>query len=123
LEKLAPDFGEWTNARREELFNRDGVYSAIVNHNLLMHREAAELGSGILKTLFEGRPENKPIKINTSSSGSEIRISIRLTSDFSYGLVNPPAFVHTSTALTAPVLNSFQNFHGPNPLQGHRIQP
>jgi hypothetical protein len=49
--------------RREELFNRDGVYSAIVNHNLLMHREATELGAGILKTLFEGRIENKPIKV------------------------------------------------------------
>jgi hypothetical protein len=49
--------------RREELFNRDGVYSAIVNHNLLMHREATELGGGILKTLFEGRPEKKPIKV------------------------------------------------------------
>ena len=49
--------------RREELFNRDGVYSAIVNHNLLMHREATEMGAQILKTLFEGRPKNKPIKV------------------------------------------------------------
>ena len=49
--------------RREELFNRDGVYTAIVRHNLLMHREATEMGAGILKTLFSGRPENKPIKV------------------------------------------------------------
>ncbi len=49
--------------RREELFNRDGVYSAIVRHNLLMHREATEMGAGILKTLFSGRSTNKPIRV------------------------------------------------------------
>jgi ubiquinone/menaquinone biosynthesis C-methylase UbiE len=49
--------------RREELFNQDGVYSAIVKHNLLMHHEATEVGTRILKTLFEGRPENKPINV------------------------------------------------------------
>ncbi len=49
--------------RREELFNRDGVYSAIVHHNLLMHREATDMGAGILKTLFEGRPKSNPVKV------------------------------------------------------------
>ncbi len=49
--------------RREELFNRDGVYSAIVTHNLLMHREATEMGAGILKALFGGRPKKKPLMV------------------------------------------------------------
>ncbi len=49
--------------RREELFNRDGVYSSIVHHNLLMHREATEIGAGILKTLLQGQPNDEPVKV------------------------------------------------------------
>jgi SAM-dependent methyltransferase len=75
--------------RREELFNRDGVYSAIVHHNLLMHHEATEMGAGILKSLFSGRPKNKPIKVlDLACGGLPISITDIMArvgvADFSY---------------------------------------
>ncbi len=49
--------------RREELFNRDGVYSAIVNNNLLMHHDATAVGYRILQTLCLIRSQDQPLRI------------------------------------------------------------
>ncbi len=62
--------GERVIMRREELFNRDGVYSTLVTCNLLMHREATETGIGFLKILSDQRKANRPIRVLDLACGS-----------------------------------------------------
>lgn len=91
--------------RREELFNRDGVYSAIVNHNLLMHHEATEVGARILKTLFEGRLKNKPVKVlDLACGGLPISISDMM------GRVSDTVFSYTGIDINPDQVALADNF-------------
>ncbi len=49
--------------RREELFSRSGYYRFLLDCNVLLHREAAEVATEGLASLLQGRALDKPIKV------------------------------------------------------------
>ncbi len=62
--------------KKEQLFKQDGVYYAIVTHNVLMHDEITELGTQIFKTFFENSTFDRPIKVlDLACGGTPVSVS------------------------------------------------
>ena len=62
--------------KNEQLFKLDGVYYAIVTHNILMHDEATDKGTKLFKRFFELRRDNTPIRVlDLACGGTPVSIS------------------------------------------------